>query len=66
VCRTTVWTSVRTTRSGLFHLSQRLHTTKEASGTGVALATVRRLIVMHSGQVFAKRQLGESGFESRW
>lgn len=43
----------------LFNLFQRLHTAKEASGTGGGLASVRRLILKHGGQVFAEGQLGE-------
>ena len=38
---------------------QRLHTAQEASGTGVGLASVRRLILKHGGQVFAEGQVGE-------
>ena len=43
----------------LFNMFQRLHTAQEASGTGVGLASVRRLILKHSGQVFAEGQVGE-------
>ncbi|MGY2896984.1 sensor histidine kinase [Deinococcus sp. UYEF24] len=43
----------------LFNLFQRLHTVQEATGTGVGLASVRRLILKHGGQVFAEGRVGE-------
>ncbi|WP_407572623.1 sensor histidine kinase [Deinococcus altitudinis] len=43
----------------LFNLFQRLHTAQEAKGTGVGLASVRRLILKHGGQVFAEGQVDQ-------
>jgi len=44
-------------RDRLFNLFQRLHSPREASGSGVGLASVRRLVQKHGGQVFAEGEV---------
>ncbi len=43
----------------IFNLFRKLHTQKEYEGTGIGLATVKKIINLHEGEVFVESEFGK-------